>query len=71
MPSYRDQIHPWCIVRILPNAQTLIIARFRRRNDADAHLKVLQQLISTAEFRIVFDGLVQRGDRPPFPNPNT
>lgn len=64
MRSYRDQIHPWCIVRLLPNAQTLIVARFRRRNDADAHLQVLQQLIPNAEFRILFDGLVQQGDRP-------
>lgn len=34
---YRDQLHPWCIIRLLPNARTIIVKRFRRRNDAEAH----------------------------------
>jgi hypothetical protein len=55
MPSYRDSLHPWCIVRSFPNAHTLIVARFRRRSDAEAQLRALQRLIPAASFCIVFD----------------
>jgi hypothetical protein len=53
--SYYNQLHPWCIIRCLPNAQTLIITRLRRRNDAEAHLRILQQLTPTAIYQIIFD----------------
>lgn len=53
--TYYQQLHPWCIVRFLPNLQQAIVARFRRRNDAEAHLRVLRQQGSTAEYSIVFD----------------
>ena len=36
MSHYRTQLHPWCIIRLLPDAQRITIARFRKRNDADA-----------------------------------
>ncbi|MBD2071802.1 hypothetical protein H6F93_30500 [Leptolyngbya sp. FACHB-671] len=55
MPSYRDSLHPWCIVRSFPDSHTLIVARFRRRSDAEAQLRTLQRLIPTASFCIVFD----------------
>jgi hypothetical protein len=54
--SYYDQLHPWCIIQLLPNAQTLTVARFRRRNDAIAYLRVLQQLSPTANYQLLFDG---------------
>ncbi|WP_242050743.1 hypothetical protein [Oculatella sp. FACHB-28] len=63
MPSYRDSLHPWCIVRSFPNAHTLVVARFRRRNDAEAQLRALQRLIPVATFCIVFDA-GQRSDQP-------
>jgi hypothetical protein len=53
--SYLDKLHPWCIVRHLPNLQNPIVARFRRRNDAEAHLQILQRLMPNAEFSIIFD----------------
>ncbi len=53
--SYYNQLNPWCIVRCLPNAQTLIVARLRRRPDAEAHLRILQQLSPTAIYQILFD----------------
>jgi hypothetical protein len=61
--SYRDQLQPWCIIRCLPNAQTITVARFRRRSDAEAYLRTLRQLTPTASFRIVFDGGSDRGFR--------
>jgi hypothetical protein len=53
--SYHDQLHPWCIIRNLPNAQTLIVARFRRCGDAEAHLKVLRRLMPHEAFELMFD----------------
>ncbi|NJL40863.1 MAG: hypothetical protein HC833_17860 [Leptolyngbyaceae cyanobacterium RM1_406_9] len=63
MSSYRDSLHPWCIVRSFPSAHTLVVARFRRRNDAEAQLRTLQRLIPTASFCIVFDA-GQQFDQP-------
>jgi hypothetical protein len=63
MPSYRDSLHPWCIVRSFSNAHTLVVARFRRRNDAEAQLRALQRLMPTANFCIVFDA-GQHSDQP-------
>lgn len=53
--SYYNQLHPWCIIQCLPNAQTFILNRFRRRNHAEAHLRILQQLNPSATYHIIFD----------------
>ena len=47
-------IHPWCIVRQLPNMQRLVVAWFYRRNDADGYIQVLRRLLPGAN-GIVFD----------------
>lgn len=46
---------PWAIVRLLPNAQTHIVARFRNRQDAHDHLRLLKRFLPAAEFEIIFD----------------
>ncbi|MEH2236676.1 hypothetical protein [Nostoc sp.] len=51
----KSNSHPWCIIRQLANMQRLVVARFRRRNDAHAYLQILQQLLSAASDVIVFD----------------
>ncbi len=56
--TYLDQLHPWCIIRLLPNMQRRVIARFRRRNDAEAYLRVLHQNAPTLRYAIVFDTAV-------------
>jgi hypothetical protein len=53
--TYFDQLHPWCIVHFLPNMQHRVVARFRKRNDADAHLRVLRQYARNVEYKVVFD----------------
>jgi hypothetical protein len=60
--SYLNQLYPWCIVRFLPNAQTVIVGRFRRRSDAEAHLHILKQMVPTATYKIVFDGMAHTTD---------
>jgi hypothetical protein len=58
--SYHERLHPWCILRFLPKMKWLIVARFRRRNDAEGHLKALCHLDPTIEYEIAFDpGLAQ------------
>jgi hypothetical protein len=52
--NYQQQLHPWCIVRLLPNLKRLTVARCRRRGDAEAHLKLLRQQ-TAADFAIVFE----------------
>lgn len=38
--------------------QRITVARFRRRNDADAHVKVLRQLIPEGTYIILFNAAV-------------
>jgi hypothetical protein len=53
--AYHDRLHPWLIIRQLPNLQRSTVCRFRQRNEAEAYLKVLQRLTPDAVFRIIFD----------------
>ncbi|MDG2991982.1 hypothetical protein L3556_13720 [Candidatus Synechococcus calcipolaris G9] len=53
--KYEELLHPWVIVRALPNMQNRSIKRFRRRNDADECLKALRRLSPTEKFIVVFD----------------
>ncbi|MBF2037443.1 MAG: hypothetical protein IGR92_18680 [Leptolyngbyaceae cyanobacterium T60_A2020_046] len=53
--AYNQQLHPWCIIQHLPEMQRRVVARFRRRNDADAHLKALHRLSPLAQYTIIFD----------------
>lgn len=39
----------------MPNLQRITVARFRRRNDAEAHLKTVQRLIPSVTYTIIFD----------------
>ena len=52
---YHDRLHPWCIIQLLPNSRTIIVHRFRRRNDADAYMKVLCRMNPDAIYQIMFD----------------
>ena len=53
--SYQHQLSPWVIHKLLPNLKQSTINRFRRRNDAEAYLKVLKQSQPHAQFAITFD----------------
>ena len=55
--AYKARLHPWCIVRLLPKCQRIVVGRFRKRNDAEAHQRTLRQLIPQAQFIILFDAL--------------
>ncbi|MBW4657837.1 MAG: hypothetical protein KME15_04125 [Drouetiella hepatica Uher 2000/2452] len=53
--SYRDALAPWCIIQHLPKLQYVIVARFRKRNDAEDYLKVVKRLNPAIAYEIVFD----------------
>ena len=61
--TYREQLHPWCIVRQAAEfdpqsaapSEPLVVARFRRRNNAEDHLKRMQRLSPDCLYSIIFD----------------
>jgi hypothetical protein len=54
--TYHDQLNPWVIHQELPNLQNQsVVARFRRRNDAESYLKLIKQMKPTAKYAISFD----------------
>ncbi|MEW5860576.1 MAG: hypothetical protein AB1861_24920 [Cyanobacteriota bacterium] len=60
--TYFNQLHPWCLMRRVPKLQSLVVARFRRRCDAEAHQRVLQRLGSSESYNIVFDVTAKSAD---------
>ncbi|NET83279.1 MAG: hypothetical protein F6J94_15560 [Moorea sp. SIO1F2] len=53
--SYHQRLHPWVIIRLLSKMQRVVVARFRKRSDAEGHLQALKRLMPDAEFIIIFD----------------
>ena len=52
---YQQQLHPWCVIQLLPQMQRRVVARFRRRNEADAHMLVLHGQSLSMRYIIMFD----------------
>ncbi len=55
--TYLQRLNPWCIIRPFPNMRTLLVGRFRRRVDAEGHLRILKQMMPTVPSEIVFDAM--------------
>lgn len=53
--NYKQKLYPWVICRLSPNWQRLTVARFRHRNDAEEHLKVLKRLLPQTPLAIAFE----------------
>jgi hypothetical protein len=53
--NYWIRLHPWCIVRLLPRMQRIVVQRFRSRTQAEEYLRVIQNLMPTTVHEIVFD----------------
>jgi hypothetical protein len=64
--AYHDRLHPWLIIRRLPNMQRSSVCRFRRHSEAEEYLKVLQRLTPNATYQIIFDP-----PEPPLPESTT
>ncbi|MFE1744819.1 hypothetical protein [Coleofasciculus sp. H7-2] len=60
--TYYAKLHPWCIIRSLPDMRSLIVARFRGRNDAEAHLRILKANTPNIPYSIIFDTTPETSD---------
>ena len=60
--TYFNLLHPWCIIRQLPNLRRLVVARFRRRIDAESHLQIISRLIPNVTYEIIFDPAPEEKD---------
>lgn len=55
--TYQERLSPWTIIRLQPDHEQITVGRFRRRSDAEGHLRILQQTMPNAEFAISFTSL--------------
>jgi hypothetical protein len=53
--TYFEQLHPWCITRTLPSKECIVVARFRRRDDATSYLQVLQRQVNNVSLSVKFN----------------
>ena len=53
--QYREKLHPWIVVQLLPKMQRVIRGRFRRESEADGHLRVLRQRVPESDFIVMFE----------------
>ena len=53
--NYQEKLSPWKIVRLQSNLQHVIVSHFRRRGDAEGHLRILKRMMPHLQFVIVFD----------------
>ncbi|KYC42601.1 hypothetical protein WA1_20335 [Scytonema hofmannii PCC 7110] len=63
--TYADKLSPWCLVRLQSNMQNEVVARFRRRNDAEAHLQIMQRLTAGGNFTIIFNPVLELQEQIP------
>ncbi|AFZ25006.1 hypothetical protein Cylst_2812 [Cylindrospermum stagnale PCC 7417] len=53
--AYKARLNGWAIARVVPNAERVIVARFRSRSDADGYMRHLRQETPNAAFEVIFD----------------
>ncbi|NEQ20952.1 MAG: hypothetical protein F6K28_17340 [Microcoleus sp. SIO2G3] len=58
--TYFEKLHPWCVIRPLPNLQRLVVARCRRRSDAESLVRVVGRLVPSVPYTIVFDPMPEQ-----------
>ncbi|MEM7773693.1 MAG: hypothetical protein AAGA75_27145 [Cyanobacteria bacterium P01_E01_bin.6] len=52
---YQDRLKKWAIVRMMADAQPVILERFRSIADAEGYLKVLRKQMPREQLILVFD----------------
>lgn len=60
--TYQTQLLPWSIIRYQPNKCSQVLVRFRRCQDAEAHLQILKANNPTTSYELVFDVKSQPSD---------
>ncbi|MGB3496119.1 MAG: hypothetical protein WBA57_25545 [Elainellaceae cyanobacterium] len=54
--TYQEKLNPWTVQQKAPNVEDQVLARFRRRGDADAYLTLMQRERPTSMLSIIFCG---------------
>ena len=52
---YRARLFPWSVIRSLSDCQRLVLARFRKRNQAEEYLRSVRRVNADWNCEIVFD----------------
>ncbi|MEM7770128.1 MAG: hypothetical protein AAGA75_15605 [Cyanobacteria bacterium P01_E01_bin.6] len=52
--TYQEQLNPWMVQNQHPKMGQQVIARFRRRGEADAYLSTMQQLRPGMQLSVAF-----------------
>jgi hypothetical protein len=55
--GYRARLFPWSVIRLLPDCQRSVLARFRKRNQAEEYVRSVKRVNSDWDCTIVFDPL--------------
>ncbi|MEA5578937.1 hypothetical protein [Anabaena sp. UHCC 0451] len=53
--SYKNRLNGWAIARVVADQQRVIVARFRKRSDADGYIQHLRQIVPDSSFEMFFD----------------
>jgi hypothetical protein len=57
--SDMERLDPWCIICLRPDLQHQVLSRFQRRQEAESHLRVLQQMMPAAYYTLMFDSALE------------
>ena len=52
---YRARLFPWSVIRLLPDCQRSVLARFRKRNEAEEYVRSVRRVERGWDCEIVFD----------------
>lgn len=54
--TYQEKLNPWTVQQQVPNVEDRVLARFRRRGDADAYLSLMQRERPGSMLSVIFCG---------------
>ena len=54
---YSARLFPWSVIRLLPDCQRSVLARFRKRNQAEEYVRSVKR--ANSDYAIVFDPVGQ------------
>ena len=53
--GYRARLFPWSVIRLLPDCQRSVLARSRKRNQAEEYVRSVKRVNLDWDCTIVFD----------------
>jgi hypothetical protein len=53
--NYQEQLSPWVVYQVVSDSERQLVQRYRRRNNADAYVKLMAQTQPHISFVVAFD----------------